>query len=853
MAKKKKQKDLEAEAMQEVQEEESEKKNKLITLSSTQMWSPVKDIKDGIVITKDGRYVQILEFSPINFHLRPEEDQYAIADHFGASLRIFPSKFQIKVLSRKANVENHIRTIKDYMANETNPRCRQMQEESIRQIRSDAAHGVSKRFFIAFEYETPGGLRRSSWHDIRANLAFQSNQVAQALLQEPCANTLLSPIGDSDHTLGVLYECMSRAEAEIKPLDVKVADVVCSYLVQGKLNDNQTIPINDFIAPQSIDPSDSQYLLIDGKYYAFGYIERRSYPTRCAAGWMAKLIDIGEGIDVDLFVEKVETAKINQKLTYSMRLNELNYNHSNESNADAVDMAKKLEAGKYIREGLANDQHLCYFSIMVTVVAPSAEELRKKVTFVKNTLLASGIKLKMTNFHHDQAFKASMPLCKPDPSITRKAKRNILSGDLGAAYPLTSFEINDRDGIMFGRNRQNLTPVFINPFDRTIYENGNMAIFGSSGSGKTYLLQLMALRLRQQLTQTIIIAPYKGHEFRSACKSVGGEFVSIAPGSPQNINIMEIRKYDTSSYEMIYGEEVSKGSLLTTKIQQLLTFFSLLHPDMTKQQRNLLDEAIKLTYHRKGITEKNKSLIDPKNPSQYKEMPILGDLYKELSAMKNRDVDELCSVLRPFVQGSAKSFNAQTNVNLDNPYVVIDVSTMSNEMLPIGIFIATDFVYDTIKADFTQRKAVIIDELSRLIGVAGSEESAEFVTTLMKTVRAMNCCCIVATQDVNDFFALDDGKYGKGILANAKIKISMKMEPSEARTLGRLMELSDAETANIQHFRRGSSLVIANRNHALIDVVASPLEHDLITTDPDQLRAQLDRKAKNTKGGSGYA
>lgn len=819
-----------------------QKKQKLVTLTSTQMWSPVKDVKDGVVLTKDGRFIQILEFAPINFLLRPEHEQQAIADHFGASLRIFPQKFQIKILSRKANVENHVQDIAHHMELETNPNCRAMQMESIRQIKEYAARGVSKRFFIIHEHEMPPGLRRPEWRDICAGLAFTSNQISQQLMREPCTNALLSPIGDSLHTLGILYDCLSRAESEIKSLDAKIGDVVCSYLVRNKLGENQTIPVNDFICPQSIDPSNPQYLVVDGYYYAFGYIERRSYPTKCIAGWVSQLINIGEGVDVDIFVEKVSTEKINQQLTYSMRLNQLNYNHSSESNADAVDMEKKLQAGRYIREGLSNDQTLCYFSIMLTIVATSAEELKKKATLVKNQLISSGLKLKMTNFHHEQAFKASLPLCKADPSIHRKARRNILTGDLGAAYPLTSYEINDRGGIMFGRNRANLTPVFIDPFDRSVYENGNMSIFGTSGSGKTFLLQLIALRLRQQRTQTIIIAPYKGHEFRRACNAVGGEYVAIAPGSPQNINIMEIRQYDTTASQLLNGSDVVKSSLLAAKIQQLHIFFSLLIPDMTHLQKQALDDALMKTYQRFGITTRNKSLYDPKKPTKYKTMPILGDLYAELE--RDPAAGPICSALKRFITGSAKSFNAPTNVNLNNPYVVIDASNLSKELLPLGIFIATDYVYDTIKADVTQRKAIIMDELSRLIGAAGTAESAEFVLELMKTVRAMNCCCIVATQDTNDFFALDDGKYGKGILANAKIKIAMKLDPSEARTLGALMELSDIETQAIQYLQRGQGLVIANRNHAEIDVVASTLETELITSDPEQVNRLIERLRK---------
>ena len=340
----------------------------------------------------------------------------------------------------------------------------------------------------------------------------------------------------------------------------------------------------------------------------------------------------------------------------------------------------------------------------------------------------------------------------------------------------------------------------------------------------------------------IAIAPYKGHEYRPACEAIGGTFITLAPGSVSNINIMEIRKYDTSTTVALDGKEAISGSILAAKIQQIHSFFSILMPDMNNAEKRLLDEALMKTYASFGISVKNKSLIDPQNPDRYKPMPILGDLNKELQSMNG--TVRLRDALSRFVTGSAKSFNAPTNVNLDSSYVIIDVSSMPKELMPIAIFVATDYVYDVIRADRLRKKAIILDELSRLIGPGGSPDAAEFVLRLYKTVRAYNAICISATQDTNDFFALKDGYYGKGILSNAKIKIVMKQEPEEVGTLTKLMNLSGNESRRLLHLQRGEGLLVANRNHAEIKFVASRFEHELITTDPEQLREILARNSR---------
>ena len=93
-------------------------------------------------------------------------------------------------------------------------------------------------------------------------------------------------------------------------------------------------------------------------------------------------------------------------------------------------------------------------------------------------------------------------------------------------------------------------------FDSRIYKNANIAILGTSGSGKTFTMQLMALRMRRKGIQVFIVAPLKGHEFHRACSNIGGAFIQISPASPNCINVMEIRQTDRSVDEQLDGGKI---------------------------------------------------------------------------------------------------------------------------------------------------------------------------------------------------------------------------------------------------------------------------------------------------------
>lgn len=266
---------------------------------------------------------------------------------------------------------------------------------------------------------------------------------------------------------------------------------------------------------------------------------------------------------------------------------------------------------------------------------------------------------------------------------------------------------------------------------------------------------------------------------------------------------------------------------------------------MNHEERQLLDESLIQTYNRKGITHNNESLIDPMNPSSYKEMPILEDVFNILK--DNPDTRRLANIMNRLVHGSASTFNQQTNVNLDNKYTVLDISELTGDLLTVGMFVALDFVWDKAKEDRTVEKAIFIDETWQLIGASSNRLAAEFVLEIFKIIRGYGGAAITATQDLNDFFALEDGKYGKGIINNSKTKIVLNLEDEEAMRVQSILHLSEAETMAITHFERGNGLISTNNNNITVEFKASELEKEPITTDRQELKKLLEKVKQRKK------
>ena len=657
-----------------------------------------------------------------------------------------------------------------------------------------------------------------------------------------CGNEVVVHENEDEFTVDVFYNLLCRNESAVKPLSVRAQEIVAQYLDKGREGEIDRIPAAEFAAPKSIDFTHGRYLCIDGLYYTYLLVPSDGYKTQVPAGWLSLIVNAGDGIDLDMFLSRQPKERIIQRVGQQLRINRSKIKDASDTNTDFDDIDGAIRSGYFLKEGLANNEDFYYLNLLITVTAPSVEDLEWKASEIKKLLLSQDMDVCNCHFREEQAFCSALPLVSMEKGLFERGKRNLLTGGAASCYPFTSFEMCDDNGILLGVNKYNSSLIIVDIFNSAIYKNANMAILGTSGAGKTFTMQLMALRMRRKNIPVFIIAPLKGHEFHRACANVGGEFIQISPASPHCINVMEIRKVDRSVSELLDGPGIQLSEL-AAKIQQLHIFFSLLIPDMSHEERQLLDEALIRTYNSKGITHDNASLEDPANPGYYREMPVLGDLYEILKAAP--ETTRMAHILNRLVNGSASTFNKQTNVRLDNKYTVLDISSLTGDLLTVGMFVALDFVWDRAKADRTEEKAIFIDECWQLLsgaGATGTRLAGDFVLEIFKTIRGFGGSAICASQDLNDFFNLDEGRFGKGIINNSKTKIILNLEDDEAERVQETLHLSDAETMEVTHFERGSGLISTNNNNIMVEFKASPLEKDLITTDRRELRELLERK-----------
>ena len=489
---------------------------------------PIEKIENGVIYTRDHRYVKVVEVVPVNFLLRSAQEQRGIIYSFISYLKIAPVKVQFKVLTKRADIDRHVETVRKELEQETDPHCRMLQEDYLQLInRIGSREATTRRFFIAFEYEQIGRRGANEEADAISSLQIAARTAANYLKQ--CGNEVLIPENEDEFTVDVLYNILCRQTSSDIPLSQRVQDIVSGYIAAGKSTDD--IPCTEFFAPARLDFTHGKYICIDGLYHSYLLIPSYGYKSRVPAGWISLLVNAGDGIDIDLFFSKQPKERMVHKLGQQLRINRSKIKEASDTNSDFDDLDGAIRSGYFLKDGLANNEDFYYMNILITITADTPEDLEWREREMRKLLVSQDLNMTTCSFREEQAFLSALPLTNLEKHLYSRSKRNVLTSGVASSYPFTAFELCDDNGILLGTNKINNSLVIVDIFNSRVYKNANMAILGTSGAGKTFTMQLMALRMRRKGIQVFIIAPLKGHEFLRACRNTGGEFISISPAS----------------------------------------------------------------------------------------------------------------------------------------------------------------------------------------------------------------------------------------------------------------------------------------------------------------------------------
>ncbi|MBT5236882.1 DUF87 domain-containing protein [Candidatus Peregrinibacteria bacterium] len=565
----------------------------------------------------------------------------------------------------------------------------------------------------------------------------------------------------------------------------------------------------DLIAPAGMEVRNTELLLND-QYARTLYVY--NWPNYIYPNWLSQMINFDAQMDISQFIYPTTNKaimKMLRKKVAEMRSSIRILEQRGIVRDPTLEAA--LQDAEELRDLLARGREKLYqFGMYVTIYADDEEKLKKLQTDVESLMGGKLVLSKAAFFQMEHGWVSSLPLGIDELEINR----NMNTSPIATSFPFSSSDLTDDHGILYGINRHNDSLVI---FDRFDLPNANATVFATSGAGKSFTVKLEILRAMMFGTDVFVIDPE--NEYVDLCKTVGGTYIPLSLQSSFRINPFDLPK--------AVRDDSQTGETLRAAIITLHGLFKIMLGTLTPSEDGILDKAILDTYALKGIhlTTEEPGGMEP--PTMHELVDVL---------MTTDGGENMGRTLQKYTEGSfAGLFNQQTNVEVDNQIVVFQIRDLEDQLRPIAMYIVLNFLWNRIRAEL-KRRFLVIDEAWNLMQY---DDSARFLYGLIKRARKYYLGVTTITQDVEDFI---NSPYGKPIITNASLQILLKQSPTAVDNLQKLFYLTDGEKYLLLNSDVGQGLFFAGNKHVAIQIVASPQEEQIITTNPEEVLAI--RKAK---------
>lgn len=578
--------------------------------------------------------------------------------------------------------------------------------------------------------------------------------------------------------------------------------------------------LKDLIAPASFDRSSPDHMQVGDKFVRNFIIA--GFPRQIAVGWANTLYNYEGDLDLALHINPTDERTAMDELTSKITQFEAQLATEMEkgSNRNITRLRSQIE-DLYQERIKAEQNYISLFSIqmIMNLFTNNLEQLNKETQLLENSLKGRKIKLMANYLRQDMGYKSALPFGR---SWLNRNYRNFNSEALTACYPFYNAEISHPTGVFVGVNNQTQTPIYIDFYDRKLLNNGNTTVFGTAGSGKTFMVSLLTMRSVLKQIRTAIVDP-EG-EYKIITQALGGVNIEIKPGGviPNPFDLEDEEEVDDYGYPT--GRKVVR---LQEKISDLLNLIGVMCGGLEREQISLLSLVLADTYKGFGMTEKPESLYTDDvilndegefiHHGQKKVMPTLSDFHERLVLASKQDGNEclipVANSLQMFVKtGVYGLFDTQTSPELVNmkaaPVITFDVSSLEDKVLrPIGMYIALTWCWEKFaKKDLAIKKRIVCDEAWMLVKkeMAGSEFTAQFLENTARRIRKRNGSLLVASQNFKEFA---DNPQGQAVLTNTTVNIFLRQNATDIDDVQSVFKLSDGERNFMLSATKGNFLL----------------------------------------------
>lgn len=731
-----------------------------------------KILSDDIFFLGKKMYSKAYTFDDINFNLSDEEQQYMYLERYIEFLSILDdtvdcqiccwnSQINIDDFKKKTLLPQKADDLFEYRY-EFNSR---VLEENIRK----GQNAIQKHMYITLTIKAPDeetAKRRFKSLDITATNTF--NRIGNTNMR----------VLTSQERVEMLKDFFVGTD------DMPVPQLTEKDFAKGidKL----------YCAPDYFDFK-KDYFMFNNTYAKTIYI--REYPSTATSEILTELLATGIEIMVTTNIETYDSAEARKLVQHQITAIDTDMakrevkaaQHGNFSNQMPQRIKNQRDAMVSVYDKITmKDQKLFMTNMQILIKAESYEELNNNLEVIESTLKRSGC------IKGEMAWEQEHGMCDCLPvGYQRKFGwlSTMPSESVAIFMPFNVKEMQMENSVYYGLNMLSHNIILFDRMKGLVNPSGFVLACPGSGKSFTVKREIVNVFLGYEDADILVIDPER--EYWKLAEAFGGEVVKFSNGSKNHINPFDF------DFRLLEDEEID---IIADKCQLLTSFISCMdskHP-LNAQEKSFVDRCVRKAYAKSNVL----TTLDPAD------MPTLGtflECMKEETENINKDMkDKLIITVDMYVNGSAKYFDNQTNVNTKNRFIAYDIRDLNGNLKTQSMLLILDYIWNRLSEnrDKGRKTYIYFDEAHLLFQ---DEYSLDYLRMLWKRARKYGGVLTGITQNVEDL--LKDDK-SRSMLSNSEFLVLLKQNPTDAAKLQDILHFTDSEIQYVNDTPAGHGILV---------------------------------------------
>jgi energy-coupling factor transporter ATP-binding protein EcfA2 len=526
---------------------------------------------------------------------------------------------------------------------------------------------------------------------------------------------------------------------------------------------------------------------------------------RLPTGFLSQVYGIAHEVRVEIDpVRDIFKAKrmVNDRLFYVSE--SIAYRQSRSWLVGADLLAQRERLQRIANELSSSSQRLFRVRLKFVLRAPSIDLLRQKKKLLRQALGSFIEEIDSPSFLQLPLYAGRGPIWTTGRWFFAPTET------LGVFFPFSGLDLIDPHGTLLGENLLTHNVILYDVYEK---ENYNIALIGSTGSGKSTLIKSWVSRMALENPEMVLFT-FDALDKREYSSGPDGKYESSFAF-----------KTGSSLYEFKQNERTG-----------LDPFNIFLKEDTNEPDKKTVSEFISMLLNEAREPELRTDLkLACEKSSSFEELLENSppDLKKQLEAD-----------LKPYVflfEGEPIQLDSRTCFVL---------SALPEWARDVAQFLAFSYAWQIIsRLPVSTKKMIVVDEGWRLIAPASSGKAVSpsssrlsapvnvastYVPRIARTGRHYNCAFILATQLARDFFS--DNSIGRPMIESCSTKIVLKQDEAASDLLSGELSLSHEEQRFIQRCSQGQGLLLTSEGRVQFYNLLSDDEKRLFTTKPRDLK-----------------